>query len=74
LFVELICDLPCSEMENVAEDSLPDESLFMISSNDLWYGDTLAYLVHFATVVSTLMRRYVVDMAMNLESLKCRFR
>jgi hypothetical protein len=44
VFVKLICDLPCSETENVAEDSLPDESLFLISSDDLWYGDIIIYL------------------------------
>jgi hypothetical protein len=44
VFIELICDLPCSEMENAVEDSLPDESLFMISSDDLWYGDIIIYL------------------------------
>jgi hypothetical protein len=44
VFVEFICDLPCSEMENVAEDSLPDESLFLINSDDLWYGDIIRYL------------------------------
>jgi hypothetical protein len=44
VFVELICDLPCSNMKNVAEDSLPDESLFMISSDGLWYGDIIIYL------------------------------
>jgi hypothetical protein len=44
VFVELICDLPCSETENVAEDSLPDESLFLIISDDLWYGYIIIYL------------------------------
>jgi hypothetical protein len=44
VFVELISDLPCTEIENVAEDSLPDESLFLISSDDLWYGDIIVYL------------------------------
>jgi hypothetical protein len=44
VFSELICDLPCSEMENVAVDSLPDESLFLFSSNDLWYRDIIIYL------------------------------
>jgi hypothetical protein len=44
VFVELICDLPCIEIENVAEDSLPDESLFLIISDDLWYGDIIIYL------------------------------
>jgi hypothetical protein len=31
-------------MEIVAADSLPDESLFLISTNDLWYGDIIIYL------------------------------
>jgi hypothetical protein len=44
VFVELICDFPYSETENVATDSLPDESLFLISSDDLWYGDIIIYL------------------------------
>jgi hypothetical protein len=44
VFFELMCDLPCTETENVAEDSLPDESLFLISSDDLWYGYIIIYL------------------------------
>ena len=44
VFTELICDLPCSETENVAVDSLPDESLFLISFDDLWYVDIIIYL------------------------------
>ena len=44
VFSELIWDLPCYETENVVEDSLPDESLFLISSNDLWYDDIIIYL------------------------------
>jgi hypothetical protein len=44
VFAELICDFPYSEMENVAADSLLDESLFLISSDDLWYGDIIIYL------------------------------
>jgi hypothetical protein len=44
VFSELICDLPCSETKNVAEDSLLDESLFLISFDDLWYGDIIIYL------------------------------
>jgi hypothetical protein len=44
VFVELISDLPCTETENVADDYLPDESLFLISSDDLWYGDIIIYL------------------------------
>ena len=44
VFAELICDFPHSAMENVAADSLPDESLFLISNNDFWYGDIIIYL------------------------------
>jgi hypothetical protein len=44
VFSELICDLPSTEIENVAEDSLPDESLFLISYDDAWYGDIIIYL------------------------------
>jgi hypothetical protein len=31
-------------MKNVTDDSLPDESIFLISSDDLWYGDIIIYL------------------------------
>jgi hypothetical protein len=41
---DLICDFPYSETENVAADSLPDESLFLISSDDLWYKDIIIYI------------------------------
>jgi hypothetical protein len=44
VFAELICDFPHSATENVAVDSLPDESLFLISSDDIWYGDIIIYL------------------------------
>jgi hypothetical protein len=44
VFSELMCDLPYSETKNVAVDSLPDESLFLISSDDLWYRDIIIYL------------------------------
>jgi hypothetical protein len=44
VFAELICDFPYSETKNVAVDSLPDESLFLISTDDLWYGDIIIYL------------------------------
>jgi hypothetical protein len=44
VFAELICDFPHSEMEIVGTDSLPDESLFLISTDDLWYGDIIIYL------------------------------
>jgi DNA relaxase NicK len=44
VFSELICDLPYTETENVEEDSLPYESLFLISSDDIWYGDIIISL------------------------------
>jgi hypothetical protein len=44
VFSELICDLPSTDTTNVAEDSLPDESLFFISFDDVWYGDIIIYL------------------------------
>jgi hypothetical protein len=44
IFVELICELPSNEIETVVEDSFPDESLFLISSDDIWYGDIIIYL------------------------------
>jgi hypothetical protein len=42
--VEFICDLLSNETENMAEDSLPDESLFLISYDDVWYEDSIIYL------------------------------
>jgi hypothetical protein len=44
VFVELIYGFPHSATKNVAADSLPDESLFLISIDDLWYGDIIIYL------------------------------
>jgi hypothetical protein len=44
VFSKLICDLPSTDTTNVAEDSLPDESLFLISSDDVWYRDIIIYL------------------------------
>jgi hypothetical protein len=44
VFAELICDLPSTETENVAADSLPEKSLFMISFDDVWYIHIIIYL------------------------------
>jgi hypothetical protein len=44
VFVELMCDLPHTDEETVPNDSLPDESLFLISTSDPWYGDITLYL------------------------------
>jgi hypothetical protein len=58
VFAELICDFPHSATENVAVDSLPNESLFLISTNDLWYGDIILYLQtqNFQLALSTTER------------------
>jgi hypothetical protein len=56
VFSELICDLPSTKIENVVEDSLPDECLFLISSDD--YGmDILSRLKIFGP---TFLVRIVV--------------
>ena len=34
---------------------------------------SLAYLGHFVMAIVTLLRRYVIEIMTNLESLKCRF-
>jgi hypothetical protein len=44
VFAELICDFPHFATENLVVDSLPDESLFLISTDDIWYGDIIIYL------------------------------
>jgi hypothetical protein len=44
VFAELICDFPHTATEKVAVDSLPDESLFLIATDDIWYGDIIIYL------------------------------
>jgi hypothetical protein len=61
VFVELICDLPSTETENVAEDSLPDKSLFLISSNDVWYKYIITYLQtqNFRPNLSSIDRRCI---------------
>jgi hypothetical protein len=44
VFAELICDLPHADEDVEPRDSLPDETLFLISTSDPWYGDILLYL------------------------------
>eukprot|EP00253_Pinus_taeda_P031448 PITA_31448 len=43
-FAELMCDFPRADTETVAEESIADESLFLISTLDPWYGDIIVYL------------------------------
>ena len=44
VFAELHCDLPSDTIDSTSEPSILDESLFLISSSDTWYGNTLIYL------------------------------
>jgi hypothetical protein len=44
VFAELICAFPRADENIEPRDSLPDESLFLISTSDPWYGDILLYL------------------------------
>jgi hypothetical protein len=44
VFAELMCDFPRADTETVAEESIIDESLFLISTLDPWYGDIIVYL------------------------------
>ena len=44
VFVELMCDLPRITEGTEHIDSLHDESLFLISMFDPWYGDLILYL------------------------------
>jgi hypothetical protein len=44
VFAELICDFPHTATEKVAVNLLPDESLFLISTDDIWYRDIIIYL------------------------------
>jgi hypothetical protein len=44
VFAELICALPHANEDIEPRDSLPDETLFLISTSYPWYGDILLYL------------------------------
>ena len=44
IFVELIYDFPSEEEEEVYEDTFVNENIFLISTLDPWYGDTIVYL------------------------------
>jgi hypothetical protein len=61
VFAELICDLPSIETETMEKDSFPDESLFLISYDDIWYGDIIIYLETqtFRPDISSTNRRHI---------------
>ena len=44
VFAELMCDLPRTDTKTVVEEPIVDESLFLISTLDPWYGDIIVYL------------------------------
>jgi hypothetical protein len=44
VFAEIIYDFPHVDEDTEPIDSLPDETLFLISMSDPWYGDILLYL------------------------------
>ena len=44
VFMELMCDLPCDLTEDEANDSFPDEFLFLISTTDPWYEYFIIYI------------------------------
>lgn len=54
VFVELISVLPCED-EIVYVESFLDEHLFLISSQDPWYGDIIIYL-HTSNFLLTFLK------------------
>ena len=44
VFTELLCNLPSSSNNETSEETIMDESLFLISSSNPWYGDVIIYL------------------------------
>ena len=44
IFVELIFDIPSLEEDRIHDDSFVDEHIFLISTVDPWYGDSIIYL------------------------------
>ena len=44
VFADLICSLPTDSVPSKSEDHMPDETLFLISNRDPWYGEIIVYL------------------------------
>jgi hypothetical protein len=61
VFAKLICALPSADENIEPRDPLHDESLFLISTSDPWYGDILLYLQtqHFHPNISREERRCI---------------
>lgn len=45
ILTELICSLPSKSLPASADEQLLDETLFLISTLDPWYGDIIMYLL-----------------------------
>lgn len=43
-FAELIFSLPSTSLPIGVDEQLPNETLFLISTLDAWYGDIIVYL------------------------------
>jgi len=44
VFAVMMCDSPCTDTKTMVEEPIADESLFLISTLDPWYGDIIVYL------------------------------
>ena len=44
IFAKIMCDFPRTDTKTVAEQPIADESLFLISTIDPWYGGIIIYL------------------------------
>jgi len=44
VFAELICSLPSRALPTGADEQLLDETIFLNSTLDPWYGDIIVYL------------------------------
>ena len=55
IFADLICSLPADFSPSYSDDHIPNETLFLISTLDPWYGDIIVYL-QTSTFRSELMK------------------
>ena len=61
VFAEMTCDFPRTDTETVVEEPIADESLFLISTLDPWYGDIIVYIQtqSFQLEISRSQRRII---------------
>ena len=55
VFADLICSFPTDSVPFQSKDHISDETLFLISTHDPWYGDIIVYL-QTSTFLSELMK------------------